>query len=361
MFELLGKMVVAPLAAFVLLVAAGAGAGATPPPNVFQFDLSVDIDYADPALSFYVPTWQIEYATCSRLVNFPDAPAPAGSVLQPEIAAGLPTVSPDGLTYTFTLRDDYLFSPPSGEKVTATHFKHAIDRLQNPMMNSPARQFMTDFAQVVAVNDDTLTITLDQPSGDLLARLTMPFFCPLPTSVPIEPDGIDAPVPSAGPYYIASWTRNREIVVLENPNYRGTRPHHFDEIHYSIGLPLETIRQRIEIGDADLGDLPIAAHAELGQRYGPGAVPQRYFVYSAPTISYLAMNHDRPLFGWNRGHSATSASRGPSTTRSTARHSWRSVVRMRARPQISICHPECRDSGMSRSTQLGRISPGPAS
>jgi ABC-type transport system substrate-binding protein len=297
MFELLGKMVVAPLAAFVLLVAAGAGAGATPPPNVFQFDLSADIDYADPALSFYVPTWQIEYATCSRLVNFPDAPAPAGSVLQPEIAAGLPTVSPDGLTYTFTLRDDYFFSPPSGEKVTATHFKHAIDRLQSPMMNSPARQFMTDFAQVVAVNDNTLTITLDQPSGDLLARLTMPFFCPLPTSVPIEPDGIDAPVPSAGPYYIASWTRNREIVVLENPNYRGTRPHHFDEIHYSIGLPLETIRQRIEIGDADLGDLPIAAHAELGQRYGPGAVPQRYFVYSAPTISYLAMNHDRPLFG----------------------------------------------------------------
>jgi ABC-type transport system substrate-binding protein len=296
MFEWIAKSFVAPLAAFVVLVAAGAGASAPPPPNVLQFDLAFDIDYADPALSFYVPTWQIEYATCSRLVNFPDAPAPAGSVLEPEIAAGLPAVSPDGLTYTFTLRDDYFFSP-SGEKVTATHFKHAIDRLLSPMMNSPAQPFMTDFAQVVAVNNNTLTIRLNQPSGDLLARLTMPFFCPLPTSVPIDPDGIDAPVPSAGPYYIASWTRNQEIVVRENPNYRGTRPHHFDEIHYTIGLPLETIRQRIESGDADLGDLPISAHAELGQRFGPGAVPQRYFVYSAPTISYLAMNHDRELFG----------------------------------------------------------------
>jgi ABC-type transport system substrate-binding protein len=301
MFESLGRMMVAPLAAFVLLVAAGAGAGATPPPNVLQFDLVADIDYADPALSFYVPTWQIEYATCSRLVNFPDAPAPTGSILQPEIAARLPTVSPDGLTYTFTLRDDYFFSP-SGEKVTATHFKHAIDRLLNPMMSSPAQAFMTDFAQVVAVNDNTLTIRLNQPSGDLLARLTMPFFCPLPTSVPIDPDGIDAPVPSAGPYYIASWTRNQQIVVRENPNYRGNRPHHFDEIHYTVGLPLETIRQRIETGEADLGDLPPAAHAELGQKYGPGSPAairerQQYFFFPAPNVSYLAMNHDRPLFG----------------------------------------------------------------
>jgi ABC-type oligopeptide transport system substrate-binding subunit len=298
MFELMGKMLVAPLVALVVLVAAGAGTGAPPPPNVFQFDLSVDIDYVDPALSFYVPTWQIEYSTCSRLVNFPDAPAPEGSVLQPEIAAGLPAVSPDGLTYTFTLRDDYIFSPPSNERVTAAHFKHAFDRLLNPSMNSPALRFgFTDDIDTVEASANTLTINLTQPSGDLLPRLTMPFFCPLPTSVPIEPDGIDAPVPSAGPYYIESWTRNREIVVRENPNYAGNRPHHFDEIRYTIGLPLETIRQRIETGEADLGDLPPAAHAELGQRYGPGAVPQRYFVYPAPTVLYLAMNHDRPLFG----------------------------------------------------------------
>jgi ABC-type transport system substrate-binding protein len=301
MFELLAKTVVVPLALLALLVAPGAAISAPPPPNVLQFDLTTDIDYVDPALAFFVPTWQIEYSTCSRLVNFPDAPAPEGSVLQPEIAAGLPIVSPDGLTYTFTLRTDYFFAP-SNEQVTAAHFKHAIDRLQSPMMNSPAQRFMTDFAEVVVVNDNTLTIRLDQPSGDLLSRLTMPFFCPLPTSVQIDPDGIDAPVPSAGPYYIESWTRTQEIVVRENPYYGGGRPHRFDEIHYTIGFPLETIRQRIETGEADLGDLPLAAHAELGQRYGPGSPAavrerQQYFFYPSPTVLYLAMNHDRPLFG----------------------------------------------------------------
>lgn len=295
MFELIAKSLVAPLAALALFVSAGA-AGSAPPPNVLQFDLRTDIDYVDPGLAYFVPTWQIEYATCAKLVNFPDASAPAGGVLRPEIAAGLPTVSPDGLTYTFTLRDDYFFSPPANERVTAAHFKHAIDRLSSPTMNSPARPFMTDIAGVVA-DGNTLTFALSRPSGDFLARLTMPFFCPLPTSVPIDADGIDAPVPSAGPYYIERWTRNSEIVVKENPNYAGDRPHHFDEIHYTIGHPVETTKLRIETGDADLGDLPPAAHEELAQRYGPGAVPQRYFVYPSPTVLYLAMNHDRPLFG----------------------------------------------------------------
>ena len=300
MFEWLGKSVAAPLATLAVLVSAGAALSA-PPPNVFQFDLSVDIDYVDPTLAFYVPTWQIEYATCSRLVNFPDAPAPVGSVLKPEIAARLPTVTPDGRTYTFTLRDDYFFSPPSNEKVTAAHFKYAIERALDPRMASPALRFMGDIVGVVE-SGNTLTIQLAQPSHDFLARLTMPFFCPLPTSVPIAPDGIGAPVPSAGPYYIDSWTRNQAIVLKENPNYVGSRPHRFDEIHYSIGLPLETIRLRIENGEADLGDIPPAAHAELGQRYGPGSPAalrgrQQYFMYPSPTVLYLAMNHDRPLFG----------------------------------------------------------------
>ena len=151
----------------------------------------------------------------------------------------------------------------------------------------------------------------------------MPFTCPLPLSVPVEPDGIAAPVPSAGPYYIAGWTRNQEVLVKENPNYTGERPHHFDEIHYAIGLPLETIKLGIEAGTTDWGDIPPAAHEELGTRYGPARrAPrgrQRYFCNPAPTVLYLAMNHDRPLFGGPRAREGTSSSSRRSTTRSTAR------------------------------------------
>ena len=112
-------------------------------------------------------------------------------------------------------------------------------------MNSPSQPFLGDIVGAqdvingttnstsgVVAEGNTLRITLVQPEGDFLARLAMPFTCPLPLSVPVNPNGIDAPVPSAGPYYIAGWTRNREVLVKENPNYTGSRPHHFDEIHY---------------------------------------------------------------------------------------------------------------------------------
>lgn len=303
------------LAALAMLACAGAAAADEPQPTTLRVELTADIDYVDPALAFYVPTWTIMYATCAKLVNYPDAAAPEGGRLQPEVARAMPTVSADGRTYTFQLRDDFVFSPPSNERLTAAHFKWAIDRALNRLMNSPAQPYFGDIvgaAEVISgaassvsgvvVEGNTLRITLVRPAGDFLARLAMPFSCPLPLSVPVTPDGIGAPVPSAGPYYIAGWTRNAEILVRENPNYAGGRPHHFDEIHYGIGLPLETIKLGIDAGTTDWGDIPPAAHAELGTRFGdcrPSDPPrrQRYLCYPAPTVHYLAMNHDRPLFG----------------------------------------------------------------
>ncbi len=308
------KTLVAPLAAVAMLVTGGAAAAQAPAPMQLRIELSVDIDYVDPALAYYVPTWGIEYATCAKLVNYPDRPAPEGGRLQPEVARTMPTVSPDGKTYTFELRDDFVFSPPSNERVTAANFKWAIDRALNRQMNSPAQAFYGDIVGAqdvisgttnstsgVVADGNTLRITLTRPAGDFLARLAMPFTCPLPLSVPVKPDGIAAPVPSAGPYYIAGWTRNSEVLVKENPNYTGERPHHFDEIHYGIGLPLETIKLGIDAGTTDWGDVPPASHEELGTRFGPCAPGssgrQRYFCNPAPTVLYLAMNHDRPLFG----------------------------------------------------------------
>ncbi|HET9322950.1 MAG TPA: ABC transporter substrate-binding protein [Gaiellaceae bacterium] len=313
------KALAAPVAVLAVLVTAGAAAADEPAPKKLQVELSVDIDYVDPALAYYIPTWTIEYATCAKLVNYPDRPAPQGGLLKPEVARAMPTVSADGRTYTFELRDDFVFSPPSNERVTADHFKWAIDRALNRQMSSPAQPFLQDIVGArevidgtatsvsgVVADGNTLRITLLRPAGNFLARLAMPFACPLPRSVPVDLDGVDAPVPSAGPYYIASWTRNREVLIKENPNYTGSRPHHFDEIHYGIGLPLETIKLQIDQGSTDLGDIPPTAYAELASRFGPcnaGASQRpRWLCYPSTTVLYLAMNHDRPLFGDDPGN-----------------------------------------------------------
>jgi len=106
--------------------------------------LADDTDYVDPALAYYQISWQFEYSTCLKLLNYPDSAGDAGSQLVPEAATALPEVSADGKTYTFTIKPGQKFSPPSTEEVTAQTFKYAIERDLNPKMQSPAASFISD-------------------------------------------------------------------------------------------------------------------------------------------------------------------------------------------------------------------------
>lgn len=111
-----------------------------------------------------------------------------------------------------------------------------------------------------------------------------------------------APIPSAGPYYISARTPYLSLVASRNPNYAGPRPHRFDSIEYTIGNTLEQIRQRVESGVSDYTvTLPPTAHPELAQLYGPDSPAaarglQRWFSDAGSCISYLALNTERSLF-----------------------------------------------------------------
>ncbi len=310
----------------VLLAAAGCGGSGekggtgteTAAPSrggTVRVNLASDTDYTDPALAYYSVSWQFEYATALKLLNYPDAPAPAGSRLQPEAAVALPNVSPDGKTYTFTIRDGFRFSPPSNERVTAASFKAALVRVLNPKMQSPGASFLSDIAGAEAfrngkaksvsgiqVEGDTLTITLVDVAPDFLSRIAMPFFAAIPVSTPLNPAG-EKQIPSAGPYFIEKWVPKRQLVLARNPNYGGDRPANADRIVYTVGVnPAQGLLQ-IKKGQADYAadGIPPSAHGELGPEYGPGSQAakegaQQYFVNPTLAFRYLALNTDRPLF-----------------------------------------------------------------
>ena len=280
--------------------------------GTFRVSLNTDIDYVDSALAYYVPSWGIEYATTALLMNYPDAPAPRGSRLGPEVSQGVPRISRDGKTYTFNLKRTYRFS--NGQRIQAKHYAAAINRVLNPKMASPGQPFVEDIVGGKAVVDGRaarasgirvlspyrMRIRLTKRAPDLLSRLAMPFFAPIPTNLPINSEGVGAPVVGSGPYYISRWDPKRAITLLPNRFYRGPRPHNVNRVEYDIGLPLTTIRLNIENNTSDFpGDgLPPAAYAELGQKYGVRkASPGQFFVNPSAAFRYLAMNHDRPLFG----------------------------------------------------------------
>src|SRR5207247_1941016 len=109
--------------------------------GTLRVDMTTDIDYADPSLSYYGLDWQIQHATALKLLNYPDAPAPRGKQLVPEAATGMPAVSNGGKTYTFKIRSGLKLS--NGATITAANFKFAVDRLLAKSMHSPGAVLMS--------------------------------------------------------------------------------------------------------------------------------------------------------------------------------------------------------------------------
>jgi peptide/nickel transport system substrate-binding protein len=307
------------LAVFALLLTSlGAGSSSaakpsTPPAGTLQIDSFAGIDFIDPALSGYRFTWQLEYAACAKLVNYPDAPPPANRRLEPEIAAAMPSISQDGRTYTFQIRDDFAFSPPATGVVTAQSMKYTFERTLAPDMPSPALGLFSNIVGAteyhngerneitgIVAQGNTLTITLIEPQGEFLTLLATPYVCAIPTSLPPVPT--NGPIPSAGPYYITEYVPNDHIEALPNPNYHGSRPVRFDAIEYSIGIQPDQIRQRVESGVSDYGfELPPDQQAELRDLYGPespaaGRGLQQWFSNPSSVFDYLPLNTERPLF-----------------------------------------------------------------
>ena len=64
--------------------------------GTIQVDFQSDLDYSDPALDYYQPGWELEYATCLKLLNYKDGNGPQSSQLVPDAAAGFPKISNNG-------------------------------------------------------------------------------------------------------------------------------------------------------------------------------------------------------------------------------------------------------------------------
>jgi YVTN family beta-propeller protein len=221
------------------------------PGGTLHIAAKADFNSTDPAIeASYLPdAAQMEYATCAKLLNYPDRPAPEGTRLVPEVAAAMPVVFPDGRTYTYTIRSGYRFSPPSNAPVTARAFQRALERFLSPEMqpdvNAVAplmsgivgygayRAGRTRHISGVTATDRKLTIRLSRADPSLPARLAMPYFCAVPPNTPIRASGIEH-IPSAGPYYVAYHAPKRELVLRRNPNYGGHRPQGPAEIDYRL-------------------------------------------------------------------------------------------------------------------------------
>ena len=77
--RLLGA-VIASLGVVVLIASAAAAAPAAKKGGTIVVEMTTDVDYIDPQLSYYGETWKLEAATACKLLNWPDKEGRRGAV-----------------------------------------------------------------------------------------------------------------------------------------------------------------------------------------------------------------------------------------------------------------------------------------
>jgi ABC-type transport system substrate-binding protein len=266
----------------------------------------------DPALAGGpVGSWILLNATCAKLFTIVEVPKTGRTRVVPEVVRSF-EVSGDGRTYTFELKRTFRFHTRA--PVTARSFADAFNRTASPAMNSGAwrRGFFLEITGAKAFREGRaasisgvqvlgpyrLRIRLDRRAGDFLARLTMPYFCPILPRTPISPAGIQDP-PGSGPYYIADRVRERRMVLARNPYYGGDRTANPDRILWTIETDAAARIRATERNENDFISLfayPDAVVRDLEERYGLNRRGGRFL--RLPTLSnfMFAFNTRSPAF-----------------------------------------------------------------
>ncbi|WP_248308179.1 ABC transporter substrate-binding protein [Devosia sp. 919] len=138
----------------------------------------------------------------------------AGTV-EPRLVADY-TVSEDGLTYTFTLRDGVTFH--SGDPLTAADVKHSIERVTAETSQSSRKRSLSTITGIETPDDQTVVITLSQRS------ISLPYNLSYVWIVNDAAPDITAAEDGTGPYQLAEWRRGSALALTPFESYWGEAP-----------------------------------------------------------------------------------------------------------------------------------------
>lgn len=245
---------------------------------VGELDPAKASDYADSLLMFN---------TYDTLV----IPAQGAPGQVPHLATGW-TI--EGNVFTFTLRDDVTFQ--SGNALTADDVVFSIERMKS--LGQGLSFLLADVESAVAVDAQTVRITLGAPYSPFLASLTrLPIVDKAAVMANLGAgDGemgdwgqayLSANSAGTGAYVVTSHNPQEETVMARNANYflpiDASAP---DEVRLRYGLEAATVRALVAQGEHDISSqwLPPEVMAAL---VGEGA---QLFEESGTGAFYIKMN-----------------------------------------------------------------------
>ncbi|HXT36917.1 MAG TPA: peptide ABC transporter substrate-binding protein [Chloroflexota bacterium] len=219
----------------------------------------------------------------------------------PDLAAAMPTISADRLTYTFKLKPNLKFS--DGTPLVASDFVYSLTRALSKAEASPTAMLYighikgaaalnagktNTLAGVQAPDDSTVVITLDRPIGYFLETLTYP------TGDVVEPTlktGVDLSGPNAqsrnvgtGPYMFSrAWRYRSEMYFKPNPNWYNASKLKIQEIDMPFIASDVTSYAEYEGGQIPMTSVPVADVPSASSQ-------QDYHNFPALGMNYIVPN-----------------------------------------------------------------------
>jgi peptide/nickel transport system substrate-binding protein/oligopeptide transport system substrate-binding protein len=201
-------------------------------------------------------------------------------------------ISPDGLTYTFFLREGVKFH--NGREITAEDFVYSFTRIADPKNKSPGAHLLektsgfnefqdgkTDSVKgFKSVDKLTFEIRLSEPFYPFISALGTFYLKVMPKKEIEKPDSAFSTNPiGSGPFKFLSMKEKEEIILESNPNYFEGKPY-LNKIVFKIfhGAPAERILKEFKEGGLEESFVPPEEIENMVRE-------KRYLFLQKPTLS----------------------------------------------------------------------------
>ena len=218
----------------------------------------------------------------------------------PSLCTGY-TVSEDGLTYDFTLRDGVVFS--NGNALTASDVQYTFERLlilanQNtdiPLEVAGGQDLMDGKAETLSgfrVTDDThFSVTLNAPNAGFPAELSSAAMSVVDKESMTDGFGTEpAETVGTGPYIVTEWVTNDHYTLVYNERFWGAEPS-VKKVVVRVISDANTQNLMFQNGELDLIDLLNQDSAIVESQYKAARADR---IVSVPRVGliFLALNEN---------------------------------------------------------------------
>ena len=170
------------------------------------------------------------------------------------------SISEDGLTFTFNLRQDLVWS--DGEPMTVNDWVWTYEQVTKPENEYPYLSQLEFITGYEALDDYTLQITIDEVYAPALGQMSG-LITPLPKHVWEELDWndpetnpeINSPSVVSGPYKLKEWKRDQYVIFEANDNYWYKGRPNIDTQTLEIVPDSDIAYQKMKTGDTDTGSI----------------------------------------------------------------------------------------------------------